>query len=194
MPGFAIGIVEAGALVGLLAEKEAGDAAGGGERKDIPGVLGEDVGGEEVDFGGQVGDGASGEAAVSVDAVHAVEKLRGTFDLHAGERARGRTASFEDEVVAFAVAVWLGDGESEAGSFESEGEFGEFSAALGVEFVGGERVGGVRAPRAVAARTSAIRHKKCAWPLAGALNFTLYIQCNNLGGVNRTWAAELFWR
>jgi hypothetical protein len=43
-------------------------------------------------------------------------------------------AGVEDEVVAFAVAVGLGDGEAEAGGFESEGEFGEFSAALGGEF------------------------------------------------------------
>jgi hypothetical protein len=40
----------------------------------------------------------------------------------------------DDEVVAFAVTVGLGDGESECGGFEGEGEFGEFSAALGGEF------------------------------------------------------------
>ena len=58
-------------------------------------------------------------------------------------------AGVEDEVVAFAVTVGLGDGEAEAGGFESEGEFGEFSAAFGGEFaaVGGWRGDGSRARR-----------------------------------------------
>ena len=43
-------------------------------------------------------------------------------------------AGIEDYVVAFAVAVGAGGAEAEVGGFEDEGEFGEFSAALGVDF------------------------------------------------------------
>jgi len=43
-------------------------------------------------------------------------------------------ATIEDDVVAFAVAVGAGDAEAEIGGFQDEGEFGEFSAALGGEF------------------------------------------------------------
>ncbi len=51
-------------------------------------------------------------------------------------------ACIDDGVVAFAVAEGAGDAESEAGGFESEGEFGKFSTALGCEFAGagGRRV------------------------------------------------------
>ena len=42
-------------------------------------------------------------------------------------------AGVEDGVVALAVAEGAGDAEAEAGGFEDEGEFGEFSAALGGE-------------------------------------------------------------
>ena len=48
----------------------------------------------------------------------------------AGEKVAG----VENDVVAFAVAVGAGDAEAEVGRFEDEGEFGKFSAALGVEF------------------------------------------------------------
>ena len=51
-PGFAVGVVEAGAGISLAAEKEAG-AAAGGEEGHIPGVLGDDVDGEEVDSEGR---------------------------------------------------------------------------------------------------------------------------------------------
>jgi len=73
VPGFAVGVVEAGAAVAVAAEEEAGDSAKGVEWEDVPGVFGDDVGGEEVDFAGKVGDGASVAAAVGVDAVEAVE-------------------------------------------------------------------------------------------------------------------------
>jgi hypothetical protein len=55
MPGFAVGVVEAGAAVAAAAEEEAGDSANSVEREDVPGVFGNDVGGEEVDFAGKVG-------------------------------------------------------------------------------------------------------------------------------------------
>jgi hypothetical protein len=57
-------------------------------------------------------------------------------------------AGVEDEVVAFAVSVGLGDGEAEADGFQDEGELGELSATFGGEFVagggGGEGSGGWR--------------------------------------------------
>jgi hypothetical protein len=55
-----------------------------------------------------------------------------------GAAAGTRDAGIEDDVVTFAVAVGLGDAETEAGGLEGEGEFGEFSATLGGEFVLGE--------------------------------------------------------
>jgi hypothetical protein len=55
-------------------------------------------------------------------------------------------AGIDDGVVTFAVTEGLGDSEAEAGGFEGEGEFGELSAALGVELVlaGGVESGGLR--------------------------------------------------
>jgi hypothetical protein len=43
-------------------------------------------------------------------------------------------AGVDDDVITFAVAVGTGDTEAEVGRLESESQFGEFSAALGVEF------------------------------------------------------------
>jgi hypothetical protein len=85
VPGFAVGVVAAGLGVAFAAEEEGGAAAGGGDWDDVPGVLGDDVGGEEIDFGGEIGDGASVDAAVGVDALEAFEQLGGTFHLDAPE-------------------------------------------------------------------------------------------------------------
>ena len=98
-----------------------------GDGDDDPGVFGEDVADEEVDFVGRVGDGDSVAAALRGEEVGSLAETAGGFDLHADEAAAG----VEDEIVAVAVAVGLGDGEAEAGGLEEEGEFGEFSAALG---------------------------------------------------------------
>ncbi len=76
-------IVLAGLAVGVAAEEEAGGSEEGFEGDDVPGVLGDDVGGEEVDFAGEVGDGAALGAAVGVEVVEAVRKLGGAFHLHA---------------------------------------------------------------------------------------------------------------
>jgi hypothetical protein len=55
--------------------------------------------------------------------------------MAAGDEIAGvQIAGVEDDVVAFAVAVGAGDAETEVRGFEDESEFGEFSAALGVEF------------------------------------------------------------
>ncbi len=246
-PGFAVGVVEAGLGIVAATEEKAGAAEKSFERDDVPGVLGDDVGGEEVDFAGEIGDGAASSAAVGVEVVQAFVELRGTLYLHApdGWQGLGRApaespgwgaeafqgwaiqrgfregsarcasrdgrggrrhmsisyvslfymirlrrgsfrmircaqrvagglatateclkkravgmaaaagvelASVDDGVVAFAVTEGLGDSESEAGGFESEGEFGELSATLGGEFAlaggvdGG--LGGIRMPGA----------------------------------------------
>jgi hypothetical protein len=131
VPGFAVGAEEAvSAGVAFGIEEKAGAVSDDGDGENEPGVLGNDVGDEEVDFGGAVGDGASAGAAMTVDVIEAVEKSSGRFDLDAEEAACG----VEDEVVAFAVAVGLGDAEAHGGGFVGEGEFGEFAAALGGEF------------------------------------------------------------
>ena len=85
MPGFLVFVVEAGLEVVVAAEEEAGGSEEGFERNDVPGVLGNDVGGEEVDFAGKILDGAASGAAVGVEVVHIVFELRGTFDLDAPE-------------------------------------------------------------------------------------------------------------
>jgi len=118
VPGFAVG-GEEGALARVAAgrEEDAGAVLDEGDGEDEPGVLGDDVGDEEVDFGGLVGDDAVVGAAMSVDAVEAAHQSGGGFDLDAPEAGSG----VEDEVVAFAVAVGLGDVEAERGGFEDEG-------------------------------------------------------------------------
>src|ERR1700686_5174741 len=85
VPGFAVGVVEAGAAITVAAEQEAGDSASGVQRNDVPGVSGNDVDGEEVDFSGEIRDGASAGAAVGVDAVEAFEELGGALYLDAPE-------------------------------------------------------------------------------------------------------------
>ena len=52
------------------------------------------------------------------------------LDLHAPADA----ASANDDVVAFAVAPGLGDGQASAGGFAHEGELGELSAMFVIEF------------------------------------------------------------
>lgn len=165
VPGFAVGVVEAGEAAAFGAEQKAGLAEDVREGEDEPGIFGDDVGGDEIDFGELVGDGASVDAAVGVDVVEAVEQLGGGFDLDADEagaravekqvpRLGSLSPGFggdngcemggvEDDVVAFAVAEGLGDAEAVAGGGEGEGEFGDFSAAFGGEFAfeGSEKPG-----------------------------------------------------
>jgi hypothetical protein len=79
-------------------------------------------------------------SGMGVDAVEAFEHLRGGFNLDADEtRAKLRVGGIEvrgveDDVVAFAVAVGASDAEAVAGGGESEGEFGDLSAAFSGEF------------------------------------------------------------
>jgi hypothetical protein len=75
VPGFAVGVVEAGAAIPAAAEQEAGDSASGVQRNDVPGIFGDDVNGEEMDFAGEIRDGATAGAAMGVDAVEAFERV-----------------------------------------------------------------------------------------------------------------------
>ena len=132
VPGFAIGAVEAVAARPIVgAEQEAGAGGGDSDGDDEPGIVGDDVGGHEIDFGRVVRDDSMSGAAVCVDTVEAVEQSAGGLDLDAGESLSG----VDDEVVTFAVAVGFGDCEAEAGGFEDECQFGEFSAPLGGGFL-----------------------------------------------------------
>jgi len=131
VPGFAIGAVDSGASgIPFRIEEQAGTVADEGDGQDEPGVLGNEVGDEEIHLGGKIGDGAASGAALGVDVIKAVEEGGRRLDLDAVEGGPG----VENEVVALAVAVGLGDGEAEADGFVSEGDFGQFSAALGGEF------------------------------------------------------------
>jgi hypothetical protein len=60
---------------------------------------------------------------------------------------RIRLTWVEDEVVAFAVSVGLGDSETHTGGDEEEDEFGEFSTTLGGAFAA-EGIDGRDSPRA----------------------------------------------
>jgi hypothetical protein len=185
VPGFAVGVVEAGEAAAFGAEQEAGLAEDVREWEDEPGIFGDDVGGDEIDFGELVGDGASVDAAVGVDVVEAVEQLGGGFDLDADEAGAGaierqgaplrslwlriggddgwEMGGVEDDVVAFAVAEGLGDAEAVAGGGEGKGEFGDFSAAFGGESsrANGVRSGGVRRWGAWARRS--LRPREGPW-------------------------------
>jgi len=69
VPCLVVFLVQAGPSVGVAAEEEGGGSEEGFQRDDVPGVLGDDVGGEEVDFAGEIGDGAASRAAVGVEMV-----------------------------------------------------------------------------------------------------------------------------
>jgi len=92
----------------------------GGDGHDVPEILRNDVGDEEVDLVAGVGGFPSG----SLHAVAGFGVAPSGLDLDAEESVAG----VEDEVVAFAVAPGLGDGEAEAGSFGEKSGLGGFSA------------------------------------------------------------------
>ncbi len=146
VPGFAVGVVHSRFAVAFRAEQETANADDVVQRKNEPGIFGNDISGDEVDLRELVGDGASVDPAVGVDVVLAVEKDGGAFHLDAVELGHDvGLVRVDDEVVALAISVGLGDGEAETGSLEGEGEFGELSATLGSEFFligGGNRVDG----------------------------------------------------
>ncbi len=106
VPGFAVGVVEAGTAARFGAEEEAGQAEDVGKGEDEPGVFGDDVGSDEIDFGEFVGDGASVDAAVGVEVVEAVLHLGGGFDLDA-DKARTDLGgeSLGDTPAAIAILI-----------------------------------------------------------------------------------------
>jgi hypothetical protein len=120
--------------VGLGTEGETGGRLSNGE--DEIGVVGNDVDDDEIYFGGLVGDNVSAGVAGRADVVEAVDQAGGGFYLDTPELfAFGPAAADEDEVETFTVAVGPGDSEALASGFMGEGQFGELSAAFGVEFL-----------------------------------------------------------
>ncbi len=83
---------------------------------------------DEIDLGAEVGDDATVEIPSDADAVGFGRfRVAGGFDLDFAEAAAG----VDDEVVASAVAVGLGDFEAARGRLMEKGEFGQFAATLG---------------------------------------------------------------
>jgi hypothetical protein len=133
VPGFVVVVVHAGLGVVAAAEQEAGVSQEGLERDYVPGVFGDHVSAEEMNLAGLVRDGAASDAALGVQAKHAVDYLGGAFDLDSPEGRIGvgilaRTAScrsegagVEDYIVTFAVTEGLGDSEAEGRGFQGEG-------------------------------------------------------------------------
>jgi hypothetical protein len=125
-PGFAVVFVfVAGASGGAGVEAEAFAASGGFDGDQVPGVLGDYVGGDQIDLILGVNVAAS-PAAVGTDLIGAAVDGVGGLYLHTADVA----SPADDKVEAIAVSVGLGDGEAEAGRFAHEGQFGEFSLAF----------------------------------------------------------------
>src|SRR5262249_5258206 len=99
----------------------------------VPEIQRKNVGDEEVDVGGGVVALLLLVGVGGLDLVGAGVERLGALDLD----AEGAVSGVEDEVVALAVSPGLGDGEAEAGGFDDEGGFGEFSGALGVGVAAG---------------------------------------------------------
>lgn len=93
MPGFAVLVIESGLGIVAAAEEEAGGSEEGFQRNDVPGVLGDDVGGEEVDFSWEIRDGTASGAAMGVEVVKTVGELGRALDLNAPKKRSwmGRT-------------------------------------------------------------------------------------------------------
>jgi len=108
-------------------EEDVGLGVSGGERENVEGVGGDDVGGEEVDLGGGVGDAV----VVEVAFVRVAAVVDGAFDLDAEEAA----VMVDGEIVGGAVSAGAGEDESAFGGAELETEFGPFSAEFGVRDV-----------------------------------------------------------
>jgi len=118
VPGFAVGVVEAGEAAAFGAEQKAGLAEDVREGEDEPGIFGDDVGGDEIDFGELVGDGASVDAAVGVDVERPVEQLGGGFDLDADRGGRGLSKSRCLDLARFRPLRW--DNGCEMGGVEDD--------------------------------------------------------------------------
>jgi len=98
-------------------------------RDDVPGIVGDDVGGEEIDVVGGVEAASVAVASnAKIDEVSATMRGEGGFDLDAEQAV----SAGDYEIESKAVAVGLADAESEASGFKYEDEFGEFAFALGI--------------------------------------------------------------
>ena len=154
-PGFAVAGVDSVVFAMLGKNVNAGASRQGFDRDQDPGVFGEKIASDEVDFVRSIRNANAVTAALGGEEVCALTKAAGGFDLH----PREAMSRVDDEVVAFAVAIRLGDGESEAGGLPEESELGEFSAALG-----GALVGAAGRARALSGRGAGSRivlaHKK----------------------------------
>jgi hypothetical protein len=125
-------------------------ASDGVHRDDVPGIVGDDVGGEEVDVISGVQTASVAVAAnAKIDEVSAAMRGESGFDLDAEQAV----SAGDHEIESQAVAVRLADAESEAGGFEDENQFGEFAFALGTAGLAsgfgtadGTRVGKVTLP------------------------------------------------
>jgi len=122
VPGFLVAGVFGIFAVG--GEEDVGLTVGGGQREDVPGVGGDDVGGDEVDAGRGVGDSVGADVAL----VGGAALVQGAFDLDADEVS----VVVDGEVVRGAVAPGLGDVESVLGGAGHEAQFGPLSAGFGV--------------------------------------------------------------
>ena len=143
-------------------------ALGNGDGDDKPAVLGNDVGDNKINFLGSIRNQASVCATAAIDMVAAVTKRGRGFDLDAPEAM----SRFEDEIVAFAVAVGLGHVETLGGSFVNERQFGKFSAALGGEFALAGSLwplgaGSARAPASLTLHESPNKKGTSGWLVPG---------------------------
>jgi hypothetical protein len=98
-------------------------------RNDVPGVVGDDVGGEKIDVVGSI-ESASVAVASNAEVDEVSATMGGECGLHLN--AKQAFSGGDHEVEGHAVAVWLANAESEVGGFEHEDKFGEFSFALGM--------------------------------------------------------------
>lgn len=96
----------------------------GGERKDVPGVGGDNEGGDEIDFVGGI------RAAVAADRanVRMQALLASALDLDA-EKA---SVVLDGEIVGGAFTPGLGDAQSVFGGASHEAEFSPFATLLRV--------------------------------------------------------------
>lgn len=98
-------------------------AVGRADRKDIPGIRGDDQGGDKVDVAGRVGDAIR----IKVAFVRVTAMEDGAFHLYAEEAS----AMLGRDIVRGAIAPRLGDAESEFGGTRHETQLGPLAARLG---------------------------------------------------------------
>lgn len=98
-------------------------------RQNIPGVFGKDVGDEEIDFVGGVHDSAAVYGSEAIILTLPVSRPHG-LDLNAP------TDFFDagNKVISLALIPGLSDGQSQAGGFAHEAEFGELPSLPVVKF------------------------------------------------------------